>query len=93
MLQVAVGSSSSTVTLYDIASGRLLAVQRLMAGPGPVQCMAAWLSSEVLAGANLAPGGPLSPDGGGVLPAGAWNTPNSSAMTAAAAGECHGSQR
>jgi hypothetical protein len=73
LLQVAVGSSSSTVTLYDIASGRLLAVQRLMSGPGAVQSVAAWVPPQILAGANLAPGGPLPPDGGGLLPGGAWS--------------------
>lgn len=73
LAQVAVGSSSSTVTLYDVASGRLLAVQRLMAGPGTVECMAAWLPQQVLAAASLAPGGPLPPDGGGVLAGGAWS--------------------
>jgi len=67
VLQVAIGTSSSSITLYDTASGRLLAVQRLMAGPGEVEHMAAWLPPEVLAAANLAPGGPLAPDGGGVL--------------------------
>jgi hypothetical protein len=68
-----VGSSSSTVTLYDITSGRLLAVQRLMSGPGAVQSMAAWVPPQVLAGANLAPGGPLASDGGGLLAGGAWS--------------------
>jgi hypothetical protein len=67
--QVAAGSSSSTVTLYDLASGRLLAVQCLLAGPGSVQAMAAWVPLQLLAQANLAPGGPLAPDGGGVLTA------------------------
>jgi hypothetical protein len=67
--QVAAGSSSSTVTLYDLAAGRLLAVQRLLAGPGSIQTMAAWVPQQLLAQANLAPGGPLAPDGGGVLTA------------------------
>lgn len=67
-MQVAAGTSSSSITLYDIASGRLLAVQRLMAGPGAVQSLAPWVPSQQLAAANLAAGGPLPPDGGGVLP-------------------------
>lgn len=56
------------MTLYDIASGRLLAVQRLQAGEGPVTCLTSWLDSELLSAAVLAAPGPRVPDGGGVLP-------------------------
>jgi hypothetical protein len=66
-LQVAAGTAASSITLYDTASGRLLAVQRLLAGPGPVSCLAAWLDTQLLSAAALAPPGPRVPDGGGVL--------------------------
>lgn len=66
--QVAAGTARGSVTIYDTASGRLLAVQRLLAGPGAVSCLAGWVPPDLLAGANLAGGGPRLPDGGGVLP-------------------------
>jgi hypothetical protein len=65
--QVAAGTAAGSITLYDTASGRLLAVQRLLAGPGPVTCLAAWLDTQLLAAAALAAPGPRVPDGGGVL--------------------------
>lgn len=68
LLQVAAGTAAGSVTLYDTASGRLLAVQRLLASHGPVSCMAAWLDPALLSRASLAVPGPRIPDGGGVLP-------------------------
>lgn len=65
--QVAAGTASGSVMLYDTASGRLLAVQRLLAGPGAVACLAGWLPQSLLSSASLAGGGPRLPDGGGVL--------------------------
>eukprot|EP00878_Enallax_costatus_P020437 GHUV01021609.1.p1 GENE.GHUV01021609.1~~GHUV01021609.1.p1 ORF type:complete len:206 (+),score=68.62 GHUV01021609.1:1198-1815(+) len=67
-LLVAAGNSAGAVTLYDIASGRLLAVQRLQAGEGPISCLTSWLDTELLKDAVLAAPGPRIPDGGGVLP-------------------------
>jgi hypothetical protein len=66
-VQVAAGTAAGSITLYDTASGRLLAVQRLLAGPGPVSCLAAWLDPQLQSAAALAPPGPRVPDGGGVL--------------------------
>lgn len=68
-MQVAAGNSAGAVTLYDTASGRLLAVQRLEAGgSGAVSCLTSWLDAQLLSSAVLAPPGPRVPDGGGVLP-------------------------
>ncbi|KAF6254262.1 hypothetical protein COO60DRAFT_335392 [Scenedesmus sp. NREL 46B-D3] len=86
-LMAAAGTAAGSITLYDTASGRLLAVQRLLAGPGPVSCLAAWLDAELLSAAALAPPGPRVPDGGGVLPGPNVGAPWRGLGPAAAAGQ------
>eukprot|EP00775_Hariotina_reticulata_P007465 gene7465-7675_t len=51
---VAAGTSAGSVVLYDIAAGMLLAVQRFMAGSGPVNSLVSWSSQQLLSSCDLA---------------------------------------
>jgi hypothetical protein len=48
--QVAVGTDVGSVSILDISTHRLLAVQRLSCGPGPVTCLAAHVPDGILSG-------------------------------------------
>ncbi len=59
------------MTLLDLSTHKLLAVQRLACGAGPTTCLAAYVPPARLAEVAQ-PRAPRPPDGGGVLSAVLW---------------------
>ena len=65
-MQVAAGNAAGCVTILDISTHRMLAVQRLSCGTGPISCIASYVGQDQrssIAAADF----PRGPDGGGIL--------------------------